>query len=227
MTQLAAPTSTILDKYTPEGHLWPEAGTITAAADIQGVEPSSVIFHASILVPMLPSEFIVQAVVTSVGASAGVVVASPERSQWVVTTARAAQYPIPSQGLKATAVEFTRLVSGDPTAAARARIATFGDRAMAERAFGILGSLRKTLRGEDLTKLPPIRAFKPDDGSLLVEWMSDHWRIGFTIEPEPLAAEAGWYLVTDELLGNLRAYGDLNAVDIPWLVNWALHHLPE
>jgi predicted ATP-grasp superfamily ATP-dependent carboligase len=112
----------------------------------------------------------------------------------------------------------------DPTARIRAKIERFPDKVMATQAIRILDDVRRILSDAvDIDELPPIRTFANEDGSLLIEWMSPHWRIGFSIERDN--NESGWYLVSDESYGDVRAYGNLNSVDVKWLVTWALARL--
>jgi len=111
----------------------------------------------------------------------------------------------------------------DPTALARVKLGKFNQTHMVAAALRILDNLRKALVMAGTTQLPPIHAFTPEDGSLLIEWTATHWRIGFSVEQD--TKDAGWYLVSDELAGNIRAYGNLAGVDVPWLVKWALAHL--
>ena len=48
-------------------------------------------------------------------------------------------------------------------------------------------------RGFDLGHLPQLHAFDVQDGSILIEWIFDDFRVGFSIEPIP--SESSWYLV--------------------------------
>jgi hypothetical protein len=70
----------------------------------------------------------------------------------------------------------------------------------------------------DLDTLPPVRAFNVEDGSVLIEWTFDDFRIGFTLEPDP--EDSGWYLVSTERLGEIAASGSTFHVDIEKLVGW-------
>lgn len=62
-------------------------------------------------------------------------------------------------------------------------------------------------RGLDLGHLPCLHAFDVEDGSLLIEWIFDDFRIGFGIEPIP--SESSWYLVSNARLGNFNLAGDI------------------
>jgi len=111
----------------------------------------------------------------------------------------------------------------DHTTTARAKIGRFTDKAMAAQAIKILDEVERVLSDTVIKQFPPIYSFENDDNSLLIEWMSAHWRIGFSIERDH--KESGWYLVSDEYYGNVRAYGNFESVDVKWLVAWALARL--
>jgi len=80
--------------------------------------------------------------------------------------------------------------------------------------------------GIDLSHLPPLRAFLPNDGSVLIEWIFPDFRIGFSIEPTP--EDSGWYLVSNKKLGEISASGYVSGIDIKnlilWLLNFVLAH---
>ena len=76
----------------------------------------------------------------------------------------------------------------------------------------------------DIGYIPQLRAFNVDDGSVLLEWVYKDFRLGFTIEP--ISQESGWYIITNEKLGNISASGYLfndnkNPI-ILWLINFVL-----
>lgn len=79
-------------------------------------------------------------------------------------------------------------------------------------------------RGFDLLDLPQLRALLPSDGSVLLEWKFDDYRIGFTIEGN--SEDSGWYLVSSRRLGDVTASGSLDQVHsrtiISWLFNFVL-----
>jgi len=92
----------------------------------------------------------------------------------------------------------------------------------AERLVSIAQELIATLKqvGLDVARLPPLRGFNVDDGSILFEWISDNYRIGFSIEPDP--KDSGWYLVSNENLGDVSASGHTSAIHSEKLVMWLL-----
>lgn len=76
----------------------------------------------------------------------------------------------------------------------------------------------------DIGYIPQLRAYNVDDGSVLLEWIYKDFRLGFTIEP--ISQESGWYIITNEKLGNISASGYLfsdnkNSI-ILWLINFVL-----
>lgn len=80
--------------------------------------------------------------------------------------------------------------------------------------------------GIDLSHLPPLQAFLPDDGSVLIEWIFPDFRIGFSIEP--ISEDSGWYLVSSKKLGEISASGYVSGIDVKnlvlWLLNFVLAH---
>ncbi len=75
--------------------------------------------------------------------------------------------------------------------------------------------------GVDLDYLPPLQAFNVDDGSVLIEWIFSNFRIGFNIEPN--SEDSGWYLVSNENLGEISASGYTSSIDITLIVFWLLN----
>jgi len=72
----------------------------------------------------------------------------------------------------------------------------------------------------DLSGVPPLQLFRPDDGSILFEWIFDDFRVGFSIEPNP--EESSWYLVSTPNLGEISASGRLTGIEIKMLTVWLL-----
>lgn len=69
-------------------------------------------------------------------------------------------------------------------------------------------SLTFQSRGVDLGHLPQLHAFAVQDGSILIEWIFDDFRVGFSIEPIP--SESSWYLVSNAKLGDISVAGDIS-----------------
>ncbi|MDE0187331.1 MAG: hypothetical protein OXP71_17980 [Candidatus Poribacteria bacterium] len=80
----------------------------------------------------------------------------------------------------------------------------------ARRILWILTEISLTFqsRGVDLDCLPQIHAFSIQDGSLLIEWIFDDFRVGFSIEPIP--SESSWYLVSNAKLGDISVAGHIS-----------------
>ena len=80
------------------------------------------------------------------------------------------------------------------------------DQRVADEARNILLMIEKTIliaqsKGVDLGHLPQLHAFDVQDGSILIEWIFDDFRVGFSIEPIP--SESSWYLVSNAKLGDI------------------------
>lgn len=60
----------------------------------------------------------------------------------------------------------------------------------------------------DVSGLRPIKAYRNEDGSLLLEWLFPSLRIGFGIEVDP--TESGWYLVGRKALKEFEVAGKLS-----------------
>jgi hypothetical protein len=74
--------------------------------------------------------------------------------------------------------------------------------------------------GIELSHLPPLQAFNVDDGSILIEWIFDDFRVGFSIEPDP--KDSGWYLVSNENLGTINASGYTSDTNLRKVILWLL-----
>lgn len=79
-----------------------------------------------------------------------------------------------------------------------------------------------TGNGIDLSHLPQLEAFNVDDGSLLIEWLFEDFRIGFSLEIN--ISESNWYLVTNQKLGEINASGYLSDTKktVLWLLNFII-----
>jgi hypothetical protein len=78
-----------------------------------------------------------------------------------------------------------------------------------EQANSLIYTL-KDVPKEDMSRMPPLKLTFLDDGSVLLEWIFDGRRLGFTIEEEP--AESGWYYVSSERYGDFCESGSLKDV---------------
>jgi hypothetical protein len=103
---------------------------------------------------------------------------------------------------------------------------TIKDLKIAEQSKKIVESLQDIFtslqqRKLDITSLHPLRGFVAEDGSFLIEWVFDDFRIGFTIESNP--DESGWYLISTKKLGSITAYGSISEIDINTLILWLIN----
>jgi hypothetical protein len=77
-------------------------------------------------------------------------------------------------------------------------------------------------QGVELYHLPPLRTATFDDGSFLIEWVFEDFRIGFTFELEP--TESGWYLVSNQRMGYINASGYMNNVNMKKTISWLIEY---
>ena len=100
------------------------------------------------------------------------------------------------------------------------------------QARGILLILQKTITtfhyyGFPLSHLPSLHAVNVEDGSTLIEWIFDDFRIGFSIEKE--RDESSWYLVASKKMTEMNAYGYISSGNefeklIMWLLYFVISH---
>ena len=100
------------------------------------------------------------------------------------------------------------------------------------QARGILLILQKTITtfhyyGFPFSHLPNLEAFNLEDGSTLVEWIFDDFRIGFSVESDK--DESSWYLVSSKKLREINASGYIPSGNefeklILWLLNFVISH---
>lgn len=90
------------------------------------------------------------------------------------------------------------------------------------RIIDIFQRLRNS--GHELNNIPPLNVEKGEDGSLLFQWIFPNFRIGFTTEVD--SDESGWYLVSNENMGNISTYGNFKdrnqEIILIQLLNFAL-----
>jgi len=124
-----------------------------------------------------------------------------------------------------------RSVSGFPTSVphivkqARAKLRQIDSQAIAKEADRLLSTIQEAMAsfqrpGFDLDRLPPLQVFLVEDGSVLVEWIFEDFRIGFGLDPNP--EDSSWYLVATERLGQINAYGRMFGVCLEKLVAWLM-----
>ncbi len=95
----------------------------------------------------------------------------------------------------------------------------------------LLASIQKTLSTFrqlqfDLGYIPQLQAHLLEDTSILFEWIFDDYRIGFNIDPNP--RESGWFMLSNNNLGSINAYGLISGIDLDnqilWLLNFIISH---
>lgn len=108
----------------------------------------------------------------------------------------------------------------DLTTSAINKLSSFSNADLVHEAQEILEKLRKKLDKKIVFDygLPPIDVFESDDGSILLEWIFDKFRIGINIDSDP--KESGWFLVSDKSAGGVNALGYLENTDTDWLLGW-------
>jgi hypothetical protein len=78
----------------------------------------------------------------------------------------------------------------------------------------------------DFGRLPQLQSSLTEDGALLFEWIFPNYRLGFAIEVDP--KDSSWFLITNESLGAISAYGNIYGLDLHaillWLLNFILAH---
>jgi hypothetical protein len=122
---------------------------------------------------------------------------------------------------------YTNYLPITPTTTAKAReaINRVPDRRLASNAEAVIGSIEATLTGRhpfglEPTAIPELQVFLPEDGSILLEWGTPSYRVGFSFERDD--TESAWYLVSTRDLGQIGASGYIARADKDKLVPWLL-----
>jgi hypothetical protein len=102
------------------------------------------------------------------------------------------------------------------------------DRTLGDEARNILSVIHNSLStfnrvGIDLSYIPELQGFLADDGSFLLEWSFDNYRIGFSVELE--VEQSSWFLITNKNLGEISASGFITRTDLKSLVLWLLNFI--
>ena len=87
----------------------------------------------------------------------------------------------------------------------------------AENLLSIIQKMMVFLRKRGVN-LPSLHAFNIDDGSVSIECSFNNLKVGFNIEPEQ--KESGWYMVSNEELGEITASGYISSIDTNRLIGW-------
>jgi hypothetical protein len=107
----------------------------------------------------------------------------------------------------------------DLTSGAMEVVSNIQNSEIAAVAAGLLMQIQGYLNRTNIHGLLPLWAIILDDGSLLIEWVSPHWRMGFRIELNQ--EDSSWNLVSDKVFGEVNAFGDLIGVNLNWLLTFA------
>lgn len=73
-------------------------------------------------------------------------------------------------------------------------------------------------RQDEFSGFKPIYGFSGEDGSFLIEWIYEDFRVGFSIESDQ--KDSSWYLVSRENVGGIRASGFLDTLNLGKIINW-------
>ncbi len=86
----------------------------------------------------------------------------------------------------------------------------------------VIGITKETTGGYG--RIPPLRAYLDEDGSVLIEWIIGDFRIGFNIEPN--AEDSGWQMVSNKKMGEITLSGQLqDKKDIIRLINTIIKNI--
>lgn len=93
---------------------------------------------------------------------------------------------------------------------------------MVSTAINILLSIQSTANAFRESKacpdiLPQVRTVAPDDGSILIEWIFDNFRINFNIEED--YRQSSWHLISNNM-GDVSASGYIQLEDIETINIW-------
>jgi hypothetical protein len=118
--------------------------------------------------------------------------------------------------------DLSRYISTKPTyesnltRSARIDLSRINNKQMVNQAIMILDEIENQLENYDFTILPPIRVAELDDGSIILEWIFDNFRMGFNLELDLL--KSGYFLVSKESAGEIRSSGYLKGLKLETIV---------
>ncbi|MEW6348866.1 MAG: hypothetical protein AB1646_07360 [Thermodesulfobacteriota bacterium] len=104
-------------------------------------------------------------------------------------------------------------------------IAKIADANLRKQAHDLLVKLQLVLNALeearfDVGGLPSLGVAMVEDGSVLLEWASVNYRLGFSLEPN--SEDSSWFLITSREFGGLNASGFLTNIRwtlvFPWLL---------
>jgi hypothetical protein len=127
----------------------------------------------------------------------------------VIANLRANLLPYPSEISQ-------KVLTNDLTAEARRAIRSVPNKEIAERADQLIDGIESSLSKYPEGNLAPLDAYELDDGSVMVEWVLDNARLGFSVKLDD--KRSGWFLVTDDPASEVNSLGYLNQTDVDSLV---------
>lgn len=77
----------------------------------------------------------------------------------------------------------------------------------------------------ELGHIPPLRVDSIEDGSILIEWIFDDFRIAFSLESN--LEESSWYLMSNERLRNVIESDYLKDEDLDLLLDKLIYYVIE
>ncbi len=95
---------------------------------------------------------------------------------------------------------------------ARSLLGKIADHEHVKTAENLLGKIETVMTefialGLDASNIPKLYGYVAKDSAILLEWTSEKFRAGVSIEPNE--ADSGWYLITDRDLGEISTSGHL------------------
>jgi len=114
-------------------------------------------------------------------------------------------------------------IANPVTDSARERIAGLSSLRMAQIAERILAVFEAEIGTLRHAPLPPVHLIEGEDGSVSLEWMFPHFRLGFSIESED--QDSNWFFVSDESAGLIHACGRLSDASVKLPLSLVLAHL--
>ena len=102
------------------------------------------------------------------------------------------------------------------TQLARNDLSKLENKRIKNQATLILNIIENQLKGYAHTTLPPIRVADLDDGSIIIEWIFENFRMGFNLDSDP--EKSGYFLVSKETVGGIRSSGYLRGLKIESIV---------
>jgi hypothetical protein len=108
----------------------------------------------------------------------------------------------------------------DFTTEARQALNIYENKRIGRYGISLLDKLLKYVRKSGMSphNLPPVYTYSSEDGSLMLEWIFQQFRIGFSLEQEE--EESSWFLVSTADYGGVQVSGVLEKVEIDPVMAW-------